>query len=167
MIKWFENWLSNRVQYTRYCDSKSSPINIEMGVPQGTPLSCPLFNLYVNDVVHVVTMCKLNLFADDALLWVDAEDVFDAVNKIKIDLMNVIQFMDMCKLKLNLSKTKLMVIGETNCDINELDIPIGKIERVKIMKYLGVIIDDELKLMENLGARCKRNVKNVRFLNRN
>ena len=68
----------------------------------------------------------------------------------------------MNKLKLNEEKTKLMAIN-SNCDIN-LEINGKSIEQVKSIKYLGVVIDNELKLNEHIEYTCKKIVKKVGFL---
>lgn len=75
VLKWFKNWLTNRVQYVSFCGVKSEPLIIESGIPQGTPLSCPLFNVYINDIVNNVDFCHINVFADDTILWIDADTI--------------------------------------------------------------------------------------------
>ena len=109
VLEWFQSWLSNRVQITSFCNVRSDAISIEIGVPQGTPLSCPLFNLYVNDIVTVSEKCKLNLFADDALLWVVADDLEEGIRLIKNGFRNIKRFLNMYKLRLNINKTKYIL----------------------------------------------------------
>jgi len=122
VLNWFTSWLTNRVQYTCFCGVMSNEMNIDLGVPQGTPLSCPLFNVYINEIVDYVLHCKLNLFADDALLWIDAETMEEALVKITCDFKNVIRFLCMRKLSLNLEKTKLRIIGDQDSEIENIQI---------------------------------------------
>lgn len=166
VLKWFESWLSDRRQYTAFCGVRSAPLPIETGVPQGTPLSCPLFNLYFNDVVTCVRNCNINLFADDVLLWVDASTTVEAIDKIETDLTSIMQYLNMCKLKLNVNKTKFMIIG-SHSEIDSLNFGGESIEKVQEMKYLGIIIDDQLNFKRNAEQVAKKMSKMVGFLSRN
>ena len=123
--------------------------------------------MYINRIVNCVTVCKLNLFADDALLWIDAENLEEAMENITVDFRNIVQFLCMMKLSLNWQKTKLMIIGDRISEIEFLDLDGNKIERVRSMKYLGVIIDEALHFKENLGHVAKKMSRKVGFLNRN
>ena len=57
VLKWFENYLSNRKQYVYYNSHESQLEDIVCGVPQGSILGPLLFILYVNDMF--VTLPRL------------------------------------------------------------------------------------------------------------
>lgn len=167
VLEWFRSWLSNRKQFSCYNQVMSNSIEINNGVPQGTPLSSLLFILYLNSVVNYVKQCHINMFADDILLWIESDDLQAAVNKINGDLDQICSFFKMMKLKLNINKTKFMIIGERNPDV-QIDLKIGneKLERVTRMKYLGVVIDDQLTFKEHCEYLEKKIAKKVGFLSR-
>jgi hypothetical protein len=100
------------------------------------------------------------------LLWCDSPTIEQSMDTIKQDLMNVIDYLNMCKLKLNVNKTKFMIIG-TQCDINSINLNGDVIERVPEIKYLGVVIDEALTFKENAQYVGKKISKMVGFLNRN
>lgn len=52
VLRWFESWLTDRQQVTRLGEVESNPAPVDTGVPQGTPLSTVLFNLYLNSIIH-------------------------------------------------------------------------------------------------------------------
>ena len=59
----------------------------------------------------------------------------------------------MCKLKLNVSKTKFMCIGSSssiNNNLPEIEMVMEQqvIKRVREMKYLGIMIDENLNFKE-------------------
>lgn len=72
VLEWFKSWLSHRTQQTRLNGELSSEFPIYVGLPQGTPLSCVLFSMYINSIVKVVKRSKIKLFADDTLNWIIA-----------------------------------------------------------------------------------------------
>ena len=49
-IKWFENYLRNRTQYTVVNEMKSSLLDIKCGAPQGSVLGPMLFLIFINDI---------------------------------------------------------------------------------------------------------------------
>ena len=60
----------------------------------------------------------------------------------------------MNKLKLNESKTKLLQINTTDDSI--IKINNETIKKVDRIKYLGFIIDKDLKLNERIDYKCKK-----------
>lgn len=73
--KWFESYLKNRKQKTKYKNFLSNEKDVEIGVPQGTQLSVILFILYINDIVFVPKYSTINMFADDTTITVKAKDI--------------------------------------------------------------------------------------------
>jgi hypothetical protein len=64
-------------------------MNVSLGVPQGSVLGLFLFILYINDMGNALTYAKLNLFADDTLLYKAADNLEEPVNKIIADLLSL------------------------------------------------------------------------------
>lgn len=167
VISWFESWLSDRIQLTRFGNVVSQPMNVSIGVPQGTPLSCPLFNLYVNDLPDVPDRCNVNMFADDTILWLAGVDRQSMSDHFKTDIDKLSQYFKMCKLMVNVSKTKCMIMTKETTPFDwRLDIDNQQIERVSEMKYLGVIIDEKLTFKPNTEFAKKKIAKKVYFLQR-
>jgi hypothetical protein len=68
-LSWFRSYLSNRSQKIKFYKKISDAINVQLGVAQGSVLGPLLFLLYINDIKNVLRYSKLNLFADDILLY--------------------------------------------------------------------------------------------------
>lgn len=124
------------------------------GVPQGSVLGPKLFLLYINDLFHVIDQGKLILFADDTnlLLSGDApQDVFKAAN---CELQNINQWLSSNKLTLNTEKTKFIIftpLKSTPKYDNQIEINNKIIERVDKIKFLGTIINENLKWNDHIN----------------
>ena len=160
--KWFESYLTNRKQRTKFNDKVSEYVNVDLGVPQGSILGALLFIIYINDIVNVLKKCKITLYADDTLIYIQGEDIETCKRELENEIKNVNNWLKMNKLKLNEEKTKMMVIN-SNSEIN-IEINGKLIENVKIIKYLGVIIDKNLNFNEHIEYVCKKIGKKIGFI---
>jgi hypothetical protein len=144
---WFMNYLKNRYHYVAFSNHKSSLTSIQIGVPQGSTLGPILFLLYVNDIFYIHEKCKLVLFADDTCIAVAADNLNSLV-LICRDIFNACSqwFADNI-LALNVKKLNYMIIAKRNTNrLLYASLPFngGVINRVQTVKYLGVMLDDNL-----------------------
>ena len=148
-------------------------INNNLGVPQGSVLGRVLFIIYLNDISYVPGTHKLNLFADDTLLYVTGVNLAQVVQSINNSLINIQQYLRNNKLKLNASKTKAMIITTPYkhklIDLDTIiiiEIDGVKIELVNEIKYLGFIIDKYLSLNNHAEYVIKKISKKLYFFSR-
>lgn len=165
VLKWFESWLMQRWQATEINGERSDFREITKGIPQGTPLSCVLFLVYINDFLSVLVKCNANLFADDAVIWLAGKCWKTLVENMNSDLERVSIYMKMNKLQLNVSKSKLLVIGGVNLSA-DVKIDDCLLERVVNVKYLGIIVDEKMKFRDNTDYVIKKMSKKVNWLRR-
>ena len=69
-----------------------------------------LFALYINDLPSVITLCYLDLYADDAELHYSYSDLYVAENCLHSDLDAVAAWLSSCRLCLNVGKSNCMFI---------------------------------------------------------
>jgi len=78
--------------------------------------------------------------------------------------------MNVNKLKMNAEKTKYMIVRDIRKEQKgEIVLRCAdgtQIERVEVMKYLGIIIDDRLRFMDHYDYVLKKISKRISFLNR-
>lgn len=165
-LKWFRDYLNNRTQETQFNDYKSKKEINELGVPQGSVLGPPLFNLYVNDISRVINKSSVHLFADDTMITTSGENIHEIINVINEDLSNFSNWLKFNKLKLNVEKTKFMIIGQNTQTHDDVKIDNISIQKVSEFKYLGVVLDDKLTFKPNLNFVIKKIAKKVGFLGR-
>ena len=91
--------------------STSEPQSILFGVPQGSLIGPLLFIIYISDLPSVVSHYKIQLYADDILLYVSSSSVTDIEFMLSEDLKHIIEWLNNNLFYLNYSKTKIMLSG--------------------------------------------------------
>ena len=93
-------------------------MNVLCGVPQGSILGPILFILYINDMcnVHVSTLLKPILFADDTNVFYSGKDIDELCSGVSIEFDKLCIWFQVNKLSLNTPKTNVMVFTNRSCD---------------------------------------------------
>ena len=157
--EWFQSYLDNRQQFTCISGIRSTLANITCGVPQGSVLGPLLFLIYINDIGNAVVHQKVKLFADDTNVFVFGDNLSDVETNANSCLSALNNWFICNKLSLNLSKTCYMIFSnKTSADLN-LCLNGKNIERVSHFKYLGVIIDEELKWSVHIDTIYRNLIK--------
>ena len=99
---------------TRVNNTKSSPIENNFGVPQGSILEALLFIIYIKDMENVLEKCEIVLYADDTLIFTDDKADILCHENLTMDMESLNKCLMMNKLKLNENKTKLLEINMDN-----------------------------------------------------
>lgn len=155
------NYLTDREQQTRVADVLSDPQRINIGVPQGTVLGPIFFNIYIKALVDQKINAKIISYADDTVVvfcggtWEEVKSgVVDGLKRVKT-------WLDIHKLSLNLQKTNY--IAFTKIDRNrpdftfiEIDTFNEKINEVPHTKYLGILVDSNLKWTKHVEYVTKK-----------
>ena len=161
-------YLNNRKQYVCSSGYKSSLVDVECSVPQGSVLGPLLFILYVNDMRNALQTIP-RLFADDICLFLTAKNIVDLEIIGNSELSSLKNWMDTNKLTVNPTKSNLIVVNpklrapQIQFSLLYDDTCIGN---DKSLKYLGVELDQELnfsphltkienKLSQNIGKMTK------------
>src|ERR1700761_1055568 len=101
---------------------------------------------------HQLRSGFINLFADDTLIYLHGKNIDIMRNEINNELQRISQWLKLNKLKLNISKTKVMVLGnaKNKSPVNSIimDGEVLGIERE--FKYLGVMLDEKLNFKVNI-----------------
>ena len=128
-LAWFKSYLGNRKQRTSCGNELSEALPVNIGVPQGSIPGPLLFLIYINDLPVVTKHCDVSLYADDTVLYCFAKEPGQLESKLNEDLYNVALWLKANKLTVNLSKTKLVLIGSHR-----------KLENIPPCLYLCLIV---------------------------
>jgi len=119
---------------------------LEEGLPQGSPLSCTLFLLFINDLPDLLTLEKA-LYADDLAMWHSSKHPNVSRRRINEDLARLGKYCDEWKLKINYTKTVYSVFTlspKVAKQKQNIKIQGHQLEREENPTYLGVTLDTRM-----------------------
>ena len=165
-LKWFESYLNDRYQSTKLGKRISIALLILWGVPQWSVLGPILFSLFINDIMSICKNSIPFLFADDGALYIENVNRRTYSN-MKNELELIINWLRVNKLCLNADKTKFMVFDNvTGLDKFEITHKNStkqmiREEKVRTKKYLGLVLDHQLKFYHHIDYIKKKIAKRI------
>lgn len=145
-LQLIQSYLRNRKQTVTIKNVSSQPRYISIGVPQGTVLGPLLFLIYIDDIFENCPF--ITVYADDSVVLSMAQNWQLAEHQMN-EYLTILNFwFNSNQLTLNVSKTEYMTLGcyvdsvPTNLKIHINNV---EIKRTTTCKYLGIIIDFNLK----------------------
>ena len=174
---WFQDYLKNRKQIVKYNQIKSKEMVIKSGVPQGSILGPILFLLYINDIENCSKLISFILFADDTNIFYSNKCLKTLSNIIQTEIDKVAEWLNVNKLSLNTTKTKIILFRSPNKKPSQtikININGKNIEQVKSTTFLGIIIDECLTWKDHIAKVAKKIIRAAgiiakirHFINRN
>ena len=168
-LNWFSNYLSGCKQRVVIDGVASEWTLVKVGVPQGSILGPLLFVLFINHLADVVEFSKTNLYADDTAIYLDDNDPAVLGSRIKHNLNKVGGWIRENGLKMNASKTQLMVLTRKSksriASSVELCLESTPLQKRDSVRYLGVEVDNELSWkphIHNLHHQCMGKLAQIR-----
>ena len=153
-LRWFQSYLKNREQYLNFNNKITTLSQITCGVPQGSILGPLLFLIYVNDLNNASSILDPITFADDTNLFYSQKNIHQLFTKINEELEKIGDWFKANKLSLNNKKTKYTLFHKNSIKddlpvkLPDLEIANNEIERKKAIKFLGVILDENVNWQE-------------------
>ncbi len=158
-LDWFKSYLFQRKQYVSINGQNSSLLTVNCGVPQGSVLGPLLFLIYINDLPLASTKLKFYLFADDTNIYLEDGNLTHLVKTVNKELKFVMKWLNANKLSLNIEKTNFILFHSMSIKVpSDINIKIGKkpINRVKFIKFLGVLLDENISWKHHLNQLSKK-----------
>ena len=150
---------------------------IKSGVPQGSILGPILFLLYINDIENCSKLISFILFADDTNIFYSNKCLKTLSNIIQTEIDKVAEWLNVNKLSLNTTKTKIILFRSPNKKPSQtikININGKNIEQVKSTTFLGIIIDECLTWKDHIAKVAKKIIRAAgiiakirHFVNRN
>ena len=172
-LTWFKSYLSCRHQTVCVHDSKSKPVLLNHGVPQGSVGGPLLFSIYLLSLKSIIQRhdVKYHCYADDIQIYVtfkpDQDDAFEAIHMLESCVEDIRLWMCSSSLKLNDDKSEFLCVGSVS-QLSKISLPSIKIGSVDIapsaaFRNLGVIFYSSMVMSAHISSVCK----SVRYYLRN
>ena len=129
--------------------------------------------MYINDLPLSLKFSKVNMYADDTIIFFSANSIYTINNAVNEDLMLLKTWLDEDKLSLNVTKTQSLLIGSRyrikaleRPDSTKLSLSIGEelISSVADTKYLGLQVDQYLSWDQHVLLITKKISKGIGML---
>ena len=166
LYKILDSYLKNRLQRTKFNGLLSSERIITTGVPQGSILGPLLFIIYINDLSNICDDSNFYFFADDTALTVKSSSVEDLQSKINVLMPKVTKWFNANKLSINTKKTNFQIYSNLVIDNFDIYLNGSKIRREKEVKYLGVLVEENLKFNQHINNISSTVSKNIGVMGR-
>ena len=165
--RWFKDYLQGHQQQVKITKNGVKSISKTLpnttGVYQGGSLSCLLFSIFANDLILYTDKTKIVQFADDTQILISGpkHTILDMIRDLETELSHLFDWFSQNTLKLNASKTQLIVFGTSAMlrDLPSVSIRVGNtvITESREVKNLGIHMDRHLTYrphVDHLVAKC-------------
>ena len=138
-------------------------------VPQGSVLVPLLFLLYVNDL-HNSSAFDPIIFADDTNLFYEHKDLKTLFSLVNQEPQKINESFEANKLSFNVGKTNYSLFHKPSRKddfpvlLPRLRIKKHKVERVKSIKFLGILLDENLSSKDHIKYIENKVTKNIGLL---
>ncbi len=162
LLSWINNFLRHRRQRVVLNGTPSDWQHVESGVPQGTILGPILFLFFINDLPGLTT-CKVKLFADDAKLYSDIDNINDCIN-LQRDLDVVCKWANDWLISFNKEKCVVLRIKKHV----EFDYTLDnyKLTEVPDQSDLGITVSNDLKPSKHIAKIAKKANQKIGMIRR-
>ncbi len=116
----------------------------------------------------MLTETTAKLYADNTAIVASSLSYIELILMLRIEMSNVVEWLRLNKLTLNVSKTKLMIFGTQHKlrSVTDLSLHINNelVESVTVFKYLGVFLDQTLSFDHHIERVYKKTCSKVGLL---
>ena len=162
-LEWYRSYLSDRYQTVVINGVQSESKKLSCGVPQGSILGPEMFTKYTRPLTAIIDKygIKYHMYADDTQVYIffETEHTNKALQDLELCISDIRNWMQTNLLKLNDSKTEVVVIGSKQqlAKMPEMKINIGNddIPTTQSARNIGVIFDEHLDMKRHVISICK------------
>ena len=165
---WLSDYFSGHTQQVKITQKDGSAILSatlpnETGVYQGGSLSCLMFSIFANEMNLYSDNTTVIQYADDTQILVSGkkERLRELVQQVETALEKLLDWFCQNQMKINASKTQLLVLGTKAMlrNVPQISIKFGNsfLTDTKAVKNLGLVIDKNLSFephIDYLTAKC-------------
>ena len=156
------NYMCGREQKLKINDRVSSAERLLAGVAQGSILGPLMFSIYTSNFTNSFKFCQSHFYADDSQLYYSFEpkDSVVAQQNINTDICNLLKVSEKHNLKLNPTKTTVMLFGPRVARVNleRFELRVGGTSLIFLESHrnLGLLIDTDLRFTGHIADKTRK-----------
>ena len=163
------HFLSGRRTKVEVNNTHSKEFTLREGLLQGSSISPLLFLIFINDLpVDLDLETSASLFADDTATWRRDGKIQGSDREMaQLEVDKIMSWAERWKMKVNESKTKVMVISSSSKDRKwdpELKAGKASIDLVNVYPLLGINVPADLRFIEHADKKADVGRKRNRVL---
>lgn len=160
-LKLMSSYLNQRRSVVVSNNLQSDEIQNNMGVPQGSILGPLLFSMYAEDMEGIFRYVSPHFYADDTqlLTFCEIDNLLSTIDKINIDLQNLLTWANDNGLRINSNKSKCMVITRRPFNVSTIPpVSIGAdvINYEDKVMNLGIVMNSKLQWDDHLSKTTQK-----------
>ena len=173
LTRWLAAALQERKVAMRLGNWISTPQQLTMGLPQGSPLSPVLYNVYTKGLADLNSngLSRVLTLADDGLIYKTSSDISTAVTAVQEQLEKVSHWCQETESEINPSKAQALWCTLNNKVVGQAMPAVSfngeAIERTNSLRYLGIHFDRMLTYktqVESTKLRCKKGLSALKAM---
>ena len=161
-LHWIRSYITNRTQRVKISEYFSDEAQLNHGVPQGSCVGPVAFLMYISPLYSIIQhhFPSIAGYADDHQLYIpikakDHSSIIASITSLENCIHDVRSFMIQNQLKINDSKTEIIIIGSKQqlAKIPNITVKIGNenIQPRHSVLNLGVTFDSSMSLNEHIN----------------
>ena len=154
LIRWILALLDTRRCQMQFGKWKSQIFPVSSGLPQGSPLSSVLFNVYTADLIVELgsTGTKPYTFVDDIIISVEGDTPVQAVEQLQQASNSLCDWTRNNRMSIQPDKACWMLVTLSHVDRSVFIVTYGggTVPQVNSVTCLGVVMDKRMKMVDHI-----------------
>jgi Reverse transcriptase (RNA-dependent DNA polymerase) len=166
LIHWIYSFLEDRILRLSFDNNTEEFKPIDTGIPQGSPISPILFLIYIRDL-FISNSIKYLSYMDDIALIASSKSYKKNIEILQREAKSLITLGNKNHIEFDIDKTELIHFYISPKLVLSLELPNEVvIEPKRLVKWLGVYFDSNLKFKEHIATRTSLAKQSFYRLNR-